>query len=145
MQFYLRFMSNEKNLKPFVPGEDARRNTKGRPRKLVLQSKEIGYSADDVRATLETLAAMTLDELKQVFENPNSTALEVLVASVIRKGVSKGSFFNMEMILTRAQGKPKETVDANITGNLTAPVITNVINTGIPLANSEKEVLQHER
>ena len=59
------------------------------------------------------LLSMDIEELKAVYDNPKSTVLEKAVANAIRKSIEKGSLYNIETIITRAMGKPKETVDTN--------------------------------
>jgi hypothetical protein len=57
------------------------------------------------------LLSMDINELKEVFENPKATVLEKAVAGAIRKSIEKGSLYNIETIITRAMGKPKEQQD----------------------------------
>lgn len=131
------------NLKNFQHGDDPRRNLKGRPRKLVNQAKELGYTTEEVKTTLEVLIALTKDELKEVLLNENSTMLELIVAASLKKAFEKGSLFNLELLLTRAQGKPKETINQNLTGiPANVPTYVQVISSGIPLAKSEKEAIE---
>lgn len=133
-------MANEKNLKPFKPGLDERRNTGGRPKKFVTLMKEQGYTQSEVNDTIQVLLALNIKELAEVFNDPNATALEKACSAAIRKAIERGSLYNIETLLTRSFGKPKETVDQNITGNLTSPIMVNVISTGHKIARSEKEI-----
>ena len=63
------------------------------------------------------LLSMDVEELKAVFENQKSTVLEKAVANAIRKSIEKGSLYNIETIITRAMGKPKEQVDVTSGGD----------------------------
>jgi hypothetical protein len=90
----------------FKPGESG--NPKGRPRKLVSLLKEQGYKLSEINDTLMALLSMDMTELKEAFENPSATVLEKAVAGAIRKSIEKGSLYNIETIITRAMGKPKE-------------------------------------
>jgi hypothetical protein len=83
----------------------------GRPRKYVSLLKEQGYKLSEINDSLMALLAMDLNELKEVFENPKATVLEKAVAGAIRKSIEKGSLYNIETIITRAMGKPKEQQD----------------------------------
>lgn len=80
----------------------------GRPRKLVSLLKEQGYKLSEINDTLMALLSMDMTELKEAFENPSATVLEKAVAGAIRKSIEKGSLYNIETIITRAMGKPKE-------------------------------------
>ena len=82
----------------------------GTVRKSILTLRSIGYSHKEVGDTIGTMLAMTMDELKEIYDHPNATALEKAVAMTIRKGIEKGSMFNIEMLLSRAYGKPRESI-----------------------------------
>ena len=90
----------------FKPGESG--NPNGRPRKYISQLKDQGYKLSEINDTLMVLLSMDVEELKAVFENQKSTVLEKAVANAIRKSIEKGSLYNIETIITRAMGKPKE-------------------------------------
>lgn len=90
----------------FKPGESG--NPNGRPRKFVTTMKEQGYKMTEINDTLMVLLSMDVIELKAIYDNPKSTVLEKAVANAIRKSIEKGSLYNIETIITRAMGKPKE-------------------------------------
>jgi hypothetical protein len=104
-------MANEHNLIPFKKGEIA--NPNGRPKKYVSLLKESGYKLSEINDTIQTMMAMDLNELADVFKNPKATVLERTIANAMRKSLEKGSLYSLETLLTRVYGKPKET--ANIT------------------------------
>lgn len=114
-------MANEQNLRPIQKGEV--RNPNGRPRKFVSALKEQGYKASEVNDAIQVLMSMTIDELKDVYNNPQATVLEKTVASAIRKSIEKGSLYSIETLLTRVYGKPKEQVDLNASGGMQIEVI----------------------
>lgn len=114
-------MANEQNLKPFKKGQVA--NPNGRPRKFVSQLKDQGYKASEVNDAIQVLMSMTIDELKDVYNNPQATVLEKTVAAAIRKSIEKGSLYSIETLLTRVYGKPKEQVDLNTSGGVDIKVI----------------------
>jgi hypothetical protein len=97
------------HINQFKPGESG--NPNGRPRKYVSLLKEQGYKLSEINDSLMALLSMDLNELKEVFENPKATVLEKAVAGAIRKSIEKGSLYNIETIITRAMGKPKEQQD----------------------------------
>jgi len=86
-------------------------NKNGRPRKFISTLKEQGYKLSEINDTLMALLSMDMKELKEAFENPKATVLEKAVAGAIKKSIEKGSLYNIETIITRAMGKPKEQVD----------------------------------
>lgn len=101
-------MANEQNLKPFQKGPDPRRNTEGAPRKYVTELKTIGYTKSEVVDTIQAMMAMTMDELKAVWENNKATILEKTVANAMRKSLEKGTLYSLELLLTRVYGSPKQ-------------------------------------
>jgi hypothetical protein len=80
---------NPKNLKPFKPGPDARRNMNGRPK------------LPDIR---EALAKILAEEKDGV------TALEATLAA-LRAKATKGDIRAAEALLDRAFGKPRQSID----------------------------------
>jgi hypothetical protein len=107
------------NLKPYKKGQSG--NPFGRPRKLLSSLSEIGYSNSQISDALLNIIALTEQELKTIVENEECTILERLVAKSILKDYAKGSLWNLETIITRAIGKPKET--AQITNDGTINVV----------------------
>lgn len=111
-------MANEQNLIPAQKGEV--RNPHGRPKKFVTLLKEHGYKVSEVNDTVQAMLAMTLDELKEVWNDPKATILEKTIANAMRKSLEKGSLYSIETLLSRVYGKPKETADVNqnVTGEI---------------------------
>lgn len=103
----------------FKPGESG--NPNGRPRKFVSELRSQGYKLSEINDTLMVLLSMDIEELKAVYDNPKATVLEKAVANAIKKSIEKGSLFNIETIITRAMGKPRE--QQEITGTQTIRVI----------------------
>lgn len=104
---------NGGTLKVMEKGETA--NPNGRPRKYVSLLKDQGYKLSEVNDCIQTLMSMTVEELAAVNNNPGATILERTIVSAMIKSLSNGSLYSLETLLTRVYGKPKETVDANIT------------------------------
>jgi len=98
----------EDNPKPFVKGQSG--NPNGRPRKFVSTLKSMGYKNSEVADAIQNLLAMTIDELKEVYQNQESTVLEKTVAGAIKKSIEKGDLQSIEVLLSRVFGKPKESV-----------------------------------
>jgi hypothetical protein len=93
-------------------------NPNGRPRKYVLTLKAEGYKLHEINDCIQTMMAMTIDELKDAFENPNATVLEKTIAAAIKKSIQKGSLYSIETLLSRVYGKPKEQVDMDLSGEV---------------------------
>jgi len=102
------------NLKPFAKGEDDRRYLQGRPKKLITQMKEIGYTKTQVEETMLSMLSLGRKELEKIDRGDEYTIMERTIAGALLKGHDKNSLFNLEMLLTRSQGKPKETIDQTI-------------------------------
>ena len=107
-------MANEENLRPFKKGHDPRRNLDGAPRKYVSQLTDLGYKKSEVTDTIQAMMAMTMDELKQVWENPKATILEKTVANAMRKSLEKGSLYSLETLLSRVYGSPKQETQTEV-------------------------------
>ena len=102
------------NLKPFKQGEDERRHLQGRPQKLITQMKELGYTKTQVEETMLSMLSLGRKELEKIDRGDEYTIMERTIAGALLKGHDKNSLFNLEMLLTRSQGKPKETIDQTI-------------------------------
>lgn len=98
---------NNGTLQNWVKGESG--NPNGRPRKIISTLTGIGYSPSQINDTMMNIIALTLKEIKEIEINENCTALERTIAKAILNGAKKGSLYNLETLITRAVGKPKET------------------------------------
>lgn len=96
------------NSKPFPKGVSG--NPNGRPRKFVSTLKGMGYKNSEVADSIQSMLAMTIEELKDIYQNPESTVLEKTVAGAIKKSIEKGDLHSIEILLSRVFGKPKESV-----------------------------------
>lgn len=93
-------------------------NPNGRPKKYVSLLKDAGYKLSEINDTIQTMMAMDLDELADVFKNPKATVLERTIANAMRKSLEKGSLYSLETLLTRVYGKPKETASVQTDGKI---------------------------
>lgn len=91
-------------------------NPKGRPKKPVLQMKVAGYKLAEINDTIQAMCSMTAQQLREIWENPNSTILEKTIASALRKGIEKGNLDSVETLLNRVYGKPNEKLDITTQG-----------------------------
>lgn len=117
-------MKNEghNNLVPFTKG-DPRINRNGRPRKFISELKHNGYTKSEVVDCIQVLMAMTLEELKEVFENDKATILEKTIANALFQSLKKGSLYSMEQLLNRVYGTPHQTTEVAMSAqiNVLAP------------------------
>jgi len=93
-------------------------NPKGQPRKLATQLKIIGYTKAEASKTIEAMLAMNLVELKEMFENPNSTILEKTIGAALKKSIEKGNLDAINSLLDRTHGKPTDNQVLNHNGNI---------------------------
>jgi hypothetical protein len=100
------------NNKPFEKGQSG--NPNGRPRKYVTLLVEHGYKRSEINDTIQNMMAMTVDELKQVWDNPKATILEKTIASAMRKSIEKGTLYSLETLLSRVYGLPKQELAATV-------------------------------
>lgn len=106
------------NLAPFKKGFDPKRNLSGAPRKLISKISELGYSNREIADTLMNIAALTKTEIQSITDNEECTLLERMVAKALLRDYEKGSLWNLETIISRAIGKPKETTAVTNDGKI---------------------------
>jgi pyruvate dehydrogenase complex dehydrogenase (E1) component len=111
-------MANAENIEPHKWKKGQSGNPKGRPRKWVSTLTDQGYKSSEVHDCILAMMAMTLDELQDAYENENATVLEKTVANAIRRSIKKGSLYSIETLMDRVFGKPKETVNQNMSGRI---------------------------
>lgn len=100
---------NGGKLKIWEKGESG--NPKGRPKKLVPSMKVDGYRLSEINDAIQSIISMTMDELKDVWNNPKATILEKTVAGALKKSLEKGNLDSLETLINRIYGKPKEKLD----------------------------------
>ena len=96
-------------------------NPNGAPRKYVSALKIEGYTIAQVNDCIQVLMAMTIEELKEVYENKMATILEKTVANAMFTSLKKGSLYSLDTLLSRVYGKPKETT------TITDETVTEII------------------
>jgi hypothetical protein len=96
-------------------------NPKGRPKKYVSLLKDQGYKLSEVNDCIQVIMSMNMNELKDVWDNPNATVLEKTISGAIKKSIEKGSLYSIETLLSRVFGKPKEQVEQS--GEITVHTI----------------------
>lgn len=120
-------MAGYKDIEPrWEKGESG--NPNGRPRKWISELKESGYKSSEVNDCILVMLSMTLEELADVYKNPKATILEKTVANALKRSLEKGSLYSLETLLSRAVGKPKESVDHTTMGERLTEVQVNIVN-----------------
>ena len=112
-------------LKIWEKGESG--NPKGRPKKLVPSMKMEGYKLPEINDTIQHIISMNHEQLKSVLDNPEATILEKTVANALVTSLKKGTLENIETLLNRVYGKPKEKVEMETKGetNIKIQIIKN--------------------
>lgn len=105
------------HLRPFEKG-DERINKQGRPRKFTTTLQQQGYKLSEVNDAIQVMLALTIDELKAVYESNNATILEKTIANALVTSLKKGSLYSIETLLSRVYGTPKITSDVNVTASI---------------------------
>jgi len=103
-------------------------NPNGRPKKYVSALKEQGYKNSEINDCILVMISMDLDELKEVWQNPRATILEKTIANALRKSLEKGSLYSIETLLSRAVGKPKESIDHTTNGETMRDIQVTIVN-----------------
>lgn len=80
-------------------------NPSGRPKMPPDLKKATKITSQDFIRTGTRLIYYTKAQLKKVMNDPKSTALEMLIASIIFKGVTQGDHKRLDFLLDRLIGK----------------------------------------
>jgi len=104
---------NGGTLKVMEKGETL--NPNGRPKRIYTVLKQSGFSKDDVRDAFEEIGWQSIDELKEIENDPTKPAILKVIAKAFIRGAEKGDFRYVSEILQHVVGKPKETVEQTIT------------------------------
>jgi len=86
-----------------------------KPKKFVTLLKESGYNHNQIINTYKIMLSLTIDELKEIYDNPQATILEKIIASGLRQDLKAGKVEVAETIINRSFGKPKENIESNVT------------------------------
>jgi len=114
---------HKENLKKMKKGFDERRNLSGRPRKYISEIKDSGYKLSEIHGCLQVMLSMTLEELKQVYDSPQATVLEKIVANALVTSLKGGKLDAVETILSRIFSAPKNISDVSVATTITVTPI----------------------
>jgi len=86
----------------------------GRPR-LPEDLKEVKkLNQFELEKSLNEMLTMTPEQLKRVKTDPESTMLQILIASIITHGANKGDPIRLNFLLDRLIGKMKENIHVKV-------------------------------
>ena len=90
-----------------------------KPSRIRAYIQENDLSTNDVSAAIRALAEMSAKELKAVYDDDDAPVLLRGFAIAIMTEMKRGGLLNIEALLNRALGKPKESVEHTVTGPIT--------------------------
>jgi hypothetical protein len=104
---------NVENLRPYFwkPGQSGNPQRKNMRAKNTKYLKGIGYRPGEISDAIAGMCAMTQDELQMFCERPDATVLERTVGRALLVGMNKGTLWNLDTLLNRAHGMPKQEMD----------------------------------
>ena len=71
---------------------------------------------------------MSVIELANVIKDTSRETIDVLVARILFEAIKKGDQVRLAFVLDRLLGKPKESVDLNVTGSFHSQVVDMIHN-----------------
>jgi hypothetical protein len=105
----LNLNNNNLQYMPFKPGQSG--NPNGRPL-LVPELKEIKtLNQFEFHRILNDLSFKTKEELQAKINNPETTVLELAIASILAKSIQSGDPTRLEYVTTHLGLKPKERIE----------------------------------
>jgi len=111
-------MPNPQNIEKHKFKKGVVQNPNGRPKKFTTLLRDSGYRIAEINDTIQVMLQMTIDELADVYKNPQATILEKTIANAMRKSLEKGSLYSIDTLLTRVYGKPKETASISTSNKI---------------------------
>lgn len=92
----------------FPAGTSGNRN--GRPVKLTTTLQIQGYTPSQIYDIYSRIIALTVEEAQEIIDNPINTIIEQTLAKSAVIAANTGDLSILEQIVTRAFGKPKESI-----------------------------------
>lgn len=109
---------NPQNLKPPFSKSNQPNNRGRKPSVLNKYIKEYSLSSSDVRKLYITLLSKNLDEIKGIIKDTTQPLFITVIASSLIGDISNKNNSNLERILDRIVGKPKQSIEGNFTENI---------------------------
>lgn len=87
-------------------------NPKGRaPKYITTITDKTGYRNSEIADCMKSMLKMTIGEISEIQKSKDAPILEKLLAAGIQSDLQKGELRNLESILNRSYGKPKEQIE----------------------------------
>ena len=103
--------------KKFTKGKSG--NPKGRAKKYITTvTDRTGYKNSEIQDCIKSMLRMTTPEIKQIIKDDTTPVLEKIIASGIQSDIENGELRNLETLMNRSYGKPKESIELDASGNL---------------------------
>ena len=133
-----------KNLKPFEPGHDHRRNLAGGPKSTLKELEEkigvsfgIALSKGDKYQIIESLLETPLKELKKIVQDESAPVFLVNVAAAIVSDTQRGETTTLDKMLDRFFGRARQ--ESVIIGDKENPVFVNQESTLIFMPSNGRD------
>ena len=87
-------------------------NPSGRAKKYITTiTDRTGYRNSEIADCMKSMLKMTIGEISEIQKSKDAPILEKLLAAGIQSDLQKGELRNLESILNRSYGKPKEQIE----------------------------------
>ncbi|MBK8396218.1 MAG: hypothetical protein IPL26_13415 [Leptospiraceae bacterium] len=94
-------------------------NPTGRAKKYITTvTDKTGYRNSEIQDCIKSMLRMTIDEISEIQKSKDAPVLEKIIASGIQSDIGKGELKNLETLMNRSYGKPKESIELDASGNL---------------------------
>jgi len=99
-------------------------NTKGqgRPKSTPAAKKLARLTRDRFKAAVRKYLGKNRDELTEIAKDANTSALDLMIVSVMNKAIVNGDQNKMQWFLEQLFGKLTENLSVEVTGNAVKPV-----------------------
>lgn len=87
-------------------------NPNGRAKKYITTvTDRTGYKNSEIQDCIKSMLRMTTPEIKQIIKDDTTPVLEKIIASGIQSDIENGELRNLETLMNRSYGKPKEFIE----------------------------------
>ena len=97
----------------FKPGQSGNPNGRA-PKYITTVTDKTGYKNSEIADCMKSILKMNKAEISQIIQSESTPILENLVASAILGDIQKMELRNLDSILNRCYGKPKDSIDMEV-------------------------------